>query len=1243
LRKTRTFKNLTTKNKTNRLPVFRWVERFCAFFSRKILFSFFLSLFLFPLILLTELPVFAQNTVNSAGSSTTGNSQRKWFSNLGSANTSDNASSEYHLLLPSWTTPLHTAFPTRPANREPLIDNAVNNELPGFGTLQPKVPAKSSAIGTQLLAKTIKAATPYQGVVPAIYIEGAGYVPITHPDLEPYLDPAVLENPESEPSVVMIPQSLLSGYWTGETASIGTIPKSTRIINAAGQTTLSYPKNDHVEPIIVSADSGWTKETNDYEILFLKGDCSVRQGDNSVQGPQAVVWIAKKKDPNDQTREVTVYFESGNNRTPLRIELDQNNENVTISDQKWLGRLTTPTSVGLMIMNPVPAQEKEPPIYQRALAIMLPESSVISQVDYVTTAATKTTGSVSASPSKKHYRNYIVNPRNGDYLSIMLDPFPNQPNRGVGMITQGVNLIINDVTGEELLAGNTVDVSADNAVIWTNSLGKLFAGSEFKEESEQDFEVYLEGNIVFRDAKRTIQANRMYYDAKNKVAYILNGRLESPIEQIKNINGTIYLKAEILRQLGDGLFTAKNSVITTSQLGVPSYSLRSKVLTLKEQVVTTPFNNQPRSERLLVAENNFLTMQNIPVFYWPWMAADLNDPSFYLKNIAYGNSSLYGNQIKTLWNPFQLLNIRNRPDWLDGDVGVSWLEKRGISHGVRLRYSPSRCLGINGTTNGNFEFWGINDIGLDSLGGRRRNVPFPHQYRYRLFWKHYQEISAIGKYQGPWFFFGQAGKVSDANVTNNYFHNDWLLGDNNTTSAGLKKIDGNSSYSIFAEYALDDCYTNANWLPRLDHFLMGQSLLNDRLTWYEHTRIGYMNYSTASAPYDWATDGRYFSYLPWELTPNSPSNTIPNPANPSLPVPETVNQSGEIFSTRHELDLPFSLGHLRVVPFALGEFSHWGKDRSGGDVQRFYGQGGVRLNLPFWQVRPNCSSRTWYVNGLAHKIDLDAEFSYARADQDMERLIMTDALDTWTIEEFRRRYSVTTFGSLYGNTFPMYFDPRYYALRNGMGGKVAAGNMEIADDMTLCRVGITNRWQTKRGPVGRRHIIDWITLSAHFNYYPESEYNYGESIGLIDYDFLWHVGDRFSLFSSGLYDTFPQGQRITRVGGTWARPERGNFSMMLDQLDGAVQKTYITLNVGYTMNEKYSFNYTTAFDVTEDWRNTGHNFSFTRTGESFRVFVGAIYSEARDDWSFTFGLEPVFMRGIARKIQSFATQAVTTN
>ena len=211
------------------------------------------------------------------------------------------------------------------------------------------------------------------------------------------------------------------------------------------------------------------------------------------------------------------------------------------------------------------------------------------------------------------------------------------------------------------------------------------------------------------------------------------------------------------------------------------------------------------------------------------------------------------------------------------------------------------------------------------------------------------------------------------------------------------------------------------------------------------------------------------------------------------------------------------------------------------------------------------------------------------------------------------------------------FDPRYYAYRSGLARNVSAGNMEIADDLQLFRLGMTHRFQTKRGSVGKRHILDWITFSTHLNVYPQTQHNFGKGMGLLDYNFLWHVGDRFSLFSEGLYDFFDAGQNLTRVGGVWNRPDRGSFSVMVDQFSGVVERTYLTMSIGYTMNEKYSMSYMTSYDIRNNWRNVGHNFMFVRTGESFRLLAGAVYSEALSEWSFSLGLEPVFLRQSKRK------------
>ena len=1115
-------------------------------------------------------------------------------------------------------TELHWNFrPSLPSvfrQPSPVPTTNTFDNLPGFGgKVSPTLPPPPSSLGAQFVAGSL-VDVPTEKLVPTVYVEGQGYVPINDPSIKPFLDSMGAVHPERNPHVAMIPQSVLDG----------TSPSSPVVMVEPSGRMLSFGTPNDVEvPIVISANSGWSRTADKHDVFFLNGDCCVRQGRNVAQGPHAVVWIERKAEASGAAREVVVYMESEVDEIPLHIEFDPENINADVSATKWSGRFATTARINTFIVRQPPPPSNDPAIYQRGLQMISSDSSVIRQVQFVQPAASPEKTPEASSPSFKRINFYSRS--GGPLLDYRFNRFLDDPTQGISIFTKGFNVII-EGAAHPMLLGNVIDISADFAVIWGPNPG-LSRGDGGEDGGHNEYQVYLEGNIIFRDGERRIEAHRMYYDTKTGLAYIVDAKLKTPMIGVPDVTGTIRLQAETLRRIDEKSYTAKNGFVSTSQLGEPTYSLHARTMNYDESA----------GRQLVVAENNYVAIGKVPIFYWPWMAADLKDPSFFLRNVAYGTDSYDGQSIRTNWNPFQLLSIRNPPSWLDADLEVKWIEMRGWGHGFDMEYQPTSDL------QGYFRFWGISDSGTDNLGGRRRNVDFPHSYRYRLHWNHTQEVPSFGILSSsPWTLTAKVGKTSDHNFINSYYMNEWNDSENRTTSLELKKNLGNSSVSLVAEYALDEFYTNSNWLPRLQHSLLGASLLRDHLTWYEHTRIGLANFHTATAPI-YANDGQYTWYLPWELQSGSPNAAYSwDPISGEMkPNTNTLDTWGEVFSTRHELDLPFNIGPLRCVPFVLGDYSHWGKDREYNSVDRFYGQAGVRLNLPFWKVFPQRSSRTWYVNGLTHKFDLDTEFSYARSNRSMENLILYDSLDNWSIEDARRRYWWITYGALglpSDPACPLWADPRYYALRSGMGGRVTAANMEIADNMTLCRFGTTHRFQTKRGPVGKRRIIDWITVSAHFNYYPESKDNFDKSVGLIDYDFLWNVGDRFALFSSGINDVFEYGQNAMRIGGTWQRPDRGSLTINVDQLYGVFRQTVLMLNTQYYFNEKYAITYSTSYDMLDDWKNLGHNLMFVRTGESFRLMVGANYQEATEKWSFSFGIEPVFMHGLARKMNRTSTQ-----
>lgn len=811
----------------------------------------------------------------------------------------------------------------------------------------------------------------------------------------------------------------------------------------------------------------------------------------------------------------------------------------------------------------------------------------------------------------------------------------NLPEQGKSLIIfeQGVTLVLNKTALSPYLAADTLDLSAERGVVWMTSINDLRNKEGSIEINDLDLEVYLEGNIVFREGDNTIFADQMYYDVKHSVGVVNKAEL---FAAVPNYDGTIRIITDSLQQTGPGVFKARNSMVTSSEMGDPGYSLRSRTLTFEDKKIPVydsqgapvidPVTGKQYEDRrqFVVAEQNRVEISDVPVFYWPWMALDAKRPVMYLTRLNVGSNSMFGIQVNTTWDMYQILNIQNRPDGTNWDMNVDYLSKRGLGHGTQFSYGRNDFFGIRGPVYGLVDYWGIQDRGTDNIGLGRRSLEPEESYRYRLLWRHRQFLT--DGFLKDWLVTAEVGKISDRNFLNQYFEDEWNTFKDESTGIELKKTVNNQSLALSADYNLDKFYTQTDNLPRLDHFWLGQGpltqIFGDSLTWYEHTKVGFNRFRTLDSPQD-PNDAAMFRYLPWEVAAGSS-------LNPYSPDVDKLSVTRETFSTRHEIDLPFQLGPVKCVPYILGEFAHWGTNRQDESVQRLYGVAGFRANLPFWKVNPNVSNDLFYVNGLAHKIDLGVDVSYAAASQTMENLILYEALDDNSIEDFRRRYSVTTFGGGGSFAIPLKYDERYYAFRSGMQNLVTAPSTEIAGDLILARLDLRQRWQTKRGPANKRRTIDWITFDTGVNFYPDKDQNFGETIGLLDYDFRWQVGDRLSILSSGLFDTFDGGQSIVRLGGMIQRPGRGSLYLGVDRFEGPFQRTYLNGSFDYRLSEKWWTEYSTSFDL-QSGKNMGQHLVLARNGESFQIRVGASYDWSRNVWGVSFGLEPIFMAKMKKR------------
>jgi len=204
-------------------------------------------------------------------------------------------------------------------------------------------------------------------------------------------------------------------------------------------------------------------------------------------------------------------------------------------------------------------------------------------------------------------------------------------------------------------------------------------------------------------------------------------------------------------------------------------------------------------------------------------------------------------------------------------------------------------------------------------------------------------------------------------------------------------------------------------------------------------------------------------------------------------------------------------------------------------------------------------------------------------------------------------------------------DERYYALRTGLADWVTSPSMEIAGDLDALRFGVNQRWQTKRGMPESRHIEDWIEFDTNTTFFPDPDRdNFGSVVGLLDYNFIWHAGQRLTFISDGIFDFFADGQKIVTVGGFLSRPPRGSFYAGARILEGPLRAQLLSLSYSYWMSPKWISSFGTTYDIA-DPKNWSQSLRVTRIGESLLVGVGMNYDPARNTWGVNFSIEPRFL------------------
>jgi len=501
--------------------------------------------------------------------------------------------------------------------------------------------------------------------------------------------------------------------------------------------------------------------------------------------------------------------------------------------------------------------------------------------------------------------------------------------------------------------GGLLELLADNTVI--------FYSRRHLEEIEEEAEaedilgrgpvkaVYMSGDVVMTEGRRTIRADEIYYDFEEKKALAINAVMRN-YDVGREI--PIYVRAAKLRQLAENKFAAENITLTSSEFYLPQISINaSSVIITDTTTIDEQMDKVSDSSYDAEMHDVRLKMGKKTIFYWPFMRSNLQRPDVPLKSIHVSQDNTFGTSVETRWYLSRLLGLREA-EGTDSTLALDYFGKRGVGAGAEIEYARENYFG-------RLLGYVIRDTGEDRLGRYhgRKNLKPPRELRGRFSWRHKHFLPY------NWQLTTGVGYASDEYFIEGYYRGEFNVGVAQETYIHLKRIEDNWGISFLGKGRINDFADELEELPSAEFHLTGQSLFDDRFTLYSDTEISRLRQRIGNE-HTTLIDEQMFSFA----------------------------------SHRTELDMPLWAKPFKIVPFVAGTFGY--DDRSGftttlvdgsntgrfGDEQVWLGETGVRVSSQHWKVYPNVKSRLWDLKGLRHiiKPQLTAAL-YAESDKVAEQ------------------------------------------------------------------------------------------------------------------------------------------------------------------------------------------------------------------------------------------------------------------
>ena len=611
--------------------------------------------------------------------------------------------------------------------------------------------------------------------------------------------------------------------------------------------------------------------------------------------------------------------------------------------------------------------------------------------------------------------------------------------------------------------GGLLELQADNAVVWYRK--QQFDVNQTSPRTDKGEDVlakgnvtaiYLAGDVVMTEGQRTIRADEMYYDFQNSKALAVNAVMRS-FDAQRGI--PIYVRAARLRRLAEDKFAAENVTVTSSEFYQPQISMTASSVIItdttvidqqQDKVSDSSYDAQMRDVRLKSG--------NQTIFYWPFVRSNLERPDVPLKSVQTGHDSIWGTFVETRWYLARLLGLRETGD-TESTLALDYYGKRGLGSGAEIDYKTEDYFG-------NVSGYIIRDTGEDRLGrtSDRKDLEPPRELRGRFQFQHRQFLPY------NWQLTTEVSYLSDKNFLESYYRNEFNSGKAPETLVQLKRIEDNWGLSILGKTRINNFENKLEELPTVEYHLTGQSLFEDKLTFYSDNQLS-----------------RFRQRFGSEST-----HTVPEQFYPFA-------------TSRNELDVPTRLGSVKVVPFVAGTFGYedqlgFHTDLGGTAGDRadsvWLGEAGVRASQQaYWKVYPNVKSRLWDLNGLRHIIEPElTAVSYTASDSVFEQRDVLNLGISQRLQTKRRRSSLVYPESSLDKQAPRYETVDWMELNTDITWVDPSGDTSAGPDRFI--------WNKPFIPLQKRLSTD----------------KFGPRRNYFGADYIWRLSDTLAILSDMNFD-----------------------------------------------------------------------------------------------------------------------------